>query len=89
MFQVNVEELLNNKFQLMLQETKLLPNIIDKLYYWEYELYIKMLNKYNKEEKEERDKQESDQGGKFNMGGFDPGKMMGNINNSIPKMPKF
>lgn len=89
MFQVNVEDLLTNKFQLMIQDTKVTPNIIDTLYYWEYELYIKLLNKRNKDEKEQHEKQESEQGSKYNFNNFSPSKMMGNVSSSMPKMPKF
>lgn len=89
MFQVGVEDLLANKFQLMVQDTKVTPNIVDTWYYWEYELYIKMLNKRNKDEKETQEKQESEQGSKYNFGNFSPGKMFGNMNSSMPKMPKF
>lgn len=89
MFQVDVEDLLNNKFQLMVQDTHIMTNIIDKWYYWEYEFYIKLLNKRNKDEKEHSDQQESDTSGKYNLGNFNPGKMMGSINSGMPKMPKF
>ena len=48
-----------------------------------------MLNKRNKDEKETQEKQESEQGSKYNFGNFSPGKMFGNMNSSMPKMPKF
>jgi len=85
MFQVNVEDLLVNKFQLMVQDTKVQTDVVDKWYYWEYELYIKMLNRRNKEEKEHNEKEESDTSGKYNFGNFNPSKIAG----SIPKLPKF
>ena len=47
MFQVDITELLTNKFQLMVQETNAQSNVIDSWYYWEYELYIKLLNDKN------------------------------------------
>ena len=85
MFQINVEDLINNKFQLMVQD----PNVVDNWYYWEYEIYIKLLNKRNKDEKEQQEKQEGEQSSKYNFGSMNPSKMMGNMTQSIPKIPKF
>lgn len=83
MFQIDITELLSNKFQLMVQDTKAQSNVIDSWYYWEYELYIKLLNQKNKEEKEQQDKQDKEQGDKYsNMSNFNPNKMMSAYNPS-------
>lgn len=84
MFQVNVEDLITNKFNLSVQDTHYTPTEINNFYYWEYELYIKLLNKKNKDDK---DKSESQENGNSmpNMSNFSPSKLMG----GIPNMPKF
>jgi hypothetical protein len=79
MFQVDITDLINNKFQLMVQDTKVTTNIVDEWSYWEYEMFIKLLNQKNKEEKEEKDKQDGEQN---KMSNFNPSKMMGQYNPS-------
>ena len=86
LFQVDVEELINNKFLMMVQGTGLTLKDINGLYYWEYELYIKLLNKKNKEENDSNNKQQEQQTASMGgMGNFNPSKIMG----SVPKIPKF
>jgi len=83
MFQVDITDLLANKFQLMVQDTDQQSTTIDTWYYWEYEQYIKLLNNKNKEEKEQQDKQDKEQGDKYgNMSSFNPSKMMSSFNPS-------
>jgi len=83
MFQVDITDLLANKFQLMVQDSNQQSTTIDTWYYWEYEQYIKLLNTKNKEEKDQQDKQDKEQkeqsGG---MGNFNPGKLMSGFNPS-------
>lgn len=88
MFQVDVNDLINNKFQLMVQDTRTQTNVIDTWFYWEYELYIKLLNKKNKDDKENSDSQES-KNPTPNMSNFNPSKMLGNLGSGMPKIPKF
>ena len=57
MFQVNVEDLITNKFNLSVQDTHYTPTEINNFYYWEYELYIKLLNKKNKDDKDKNQPQ--------------------------------
>ena len=52
-------------------------NVIDSWYYWEYEQFIKILNKKNKEEQDQKKKQEEEQGSKY--GNFNPSKLMNNF----------
>jgi len=96
MFQVDITDLLTNKFQLMVQDTKVQTTVIDSWYYWEYELYIKLLNDKNKEEKEQQDKQDKEQQEKYgNMSNFNPSKILSNYNpsslggSSSSKFPRF
>ena len=95
-FQVDITDLLMNKFQLMVQDTKAQTNVIDSWYYWEYELYIKLLNQKNKEDKEQQDKQDKEQGAQYgNMSNFNPSKLMSGFNpsnlggSSSSKFPRF
>jgi hypothetical protein len=96
MFQVDITDLLSNKFQLMVQETSSPTNVTDSWYYWEYELYIKLLNDKNKEEKDQQEKQDKEQHEKYGgMSNFNPSKMMSNFNPSnlggsaSSKFPRF
>ena len=96
MFQVDITELLTNKFQLMVQDTSQQSNVIDSWYYWEYELYIKLLNDKNKEEKEQQDKQDKEGNEKYSgMSNFNPSKIMSGFNPSnlggsaASKLPRF
>lgn len=83
MFQVDITDLLTNKFQLMVQDSGAQTNVIDSWYYWEYELYIKLLNDKNKDEKEQQEKQNKEQGDKTGgMSNFNPSKMMSSFNPS-------
>ena len=83
MFQVDIIDLLANKFQLMVQDSSQQSTTIDTWYYWEYEQYIKLLNIKNKEQKEQKDQQDKNQqeqsGG---MSNFNPGKIMNGFNPS-------
>lgn len=83
MFQVDVADLLSNKFQLMSQDTNVQTTTADSWYYWEYEMYIKSLNEKNKQEKEQQEKQDKEQkdnsGG---MNGFNPSKLMSGFNSN-------
>jgi hypothetical protein len=96
MFQVDITDLLTNKFQLMVQDTKAQTTVIDSWYYWEYELYIKLLNEKNKEEKEQQEKQDKEQSERYgNMSNFNPSKLMSGFNPSslggsaASRMPRF
>ena len=96
MFQVDITDLLTNKFQLMVQDTGAQTNVIDSWYYWEYELYIKLLNEKNKDEKEQQEKQDKEQSEKYSgMNNFNPSKMLSGFNPSslggsaASRMPRF
>ena len=77
MFQVDITDLLSNKFQMGVQDTSYNTLVIDSWYYWEYEMYVKLLNEKNKEDKEAKDKQDKEQSEKYgNMSSFNPSKIM-------------
>ena len=91
LFQVDIHELLGNKFQVSIQEMTASTSDIDNWFYWEYEYYIKLLNDKNKDEKDEKEKQDGSQGDMMGkMGNYNPGKMMNqfsssNFKSSIPR----
>lgn len=83
MFQVDVSDLIGNKFQLMIQDTNTTTDVIDTWFYWEYEMFINLLNKKNKDDKEQQEKQNKEQGEKYgNMSNFNPNKIMKQYNPS-------
>jgi hypothetical protein len=58
------------------------PSEIDQMSYWEFEEWIKRLNKRVKEEEEERKRQDAHQKSQmpnFNMSKFNPNSIMNNI----------
>lgn len=95
LFQINIEDLLKNKFEWMVQH-KIPTTVIDIWYYWEFEQYVKLLNDKNKEENEQREKQEKEQSekysnvSKFNPSSYNPSNMMkkfnGGNNLSFPRI---
>ena len=92
LFQVPVKDIIENKFQWLIQH-QLPPYYVDTWYYWEFEIYIKLLNEKNKEENEQREKQEQDQNDKysgFNPSSFNPSSMMPKFNGGNDfSMPRF
>lgn len=81
--------LLKNKFEFFWQK-QIQPSELDRMSYWEFEEYIKMMNDRNKEENDKNKKQQDDQQAQqskympkmpnMNMGNFSPSKY---------KPPKF
>ncbi len=85
LFQINIVDLLKNKFEWMVQH-KIPSTVSDTWYYWEFEQYVKLLNERNKEENDQREKQEKDQGekyssSKFNPSSYNPSSVMKNFSN--------
>jgi len=81
LFQTDYEDLLKNKFQLMLQ-LQCQTTSINTWFYFEYEQYIRLLNEKNKEEQENQEKQNKEQNEKYSSSSFDPSKMMSKYNPS-------
>jgi hypothetical protein len=79
LFQINIEDLLKNKFEWMVQH-KIPTTVTDTWYYWEFEQYVKLLNERNKEENEQHEKQNKDQGEKYSN--FNPSSMAKQYNPS-------
>lgn len=83
LFQVDINDLMENMFQLSMQETKTTMNITKTFYYWEYEIFIKLLNKKNKEQQED-----SNNTNKGQSNNIDPNAFLAKMNTKIPKLPK-
>ena len=82
LFQTPIEDILKNKFQLMIQDTKCPTTVSNTWYYWEYEEYIKLLNEKNKEETEQQKKQQENQSSQMNSSKFNPSSVMKQYNPS-------
>lgn len=90
MFQVDINELMNNKFQLMIQDTNTQTTTTDSWFYWEYEFFIKSLNDKNKSDKEQQDKQDKEQNDKMgDMSSYSPSKMLSGLGASTSSLPRF
>ena len=69
------------------------PSEIDRLQYWEYEVYLEELNILEKRQQEENKKQQEDYSSiknQFSSSTFSQQmKQFQNSNNMMPKMPSF
>lgn len=84
LFHINLENLIFNKVVLCKDPFSLQPSEIDRMYYWEYEYFMKSMNKrINDENKEQQEQYEG-------MGDMNPNRMMKNMQkNATPQMPKM
>lgn len=82
LFQTPIEDILKNKFQLMIQDTKCPTTVSNTWYYWEYEDYIRLLNEKNKEDSEQQKKQQDTQSTQMNSSKFNPSTVMKQFNPS-------
>lgn len=92
LFQVDIKQILDNKFQLSIQDNEYNDFIIDSWWYWQYEYNVNLLNDKNKKDKEKQEEQESQQNNMMgNMGGYNPSKIMKQYSPSNFKssMPRF
>jgi hypothetical protein len=81
LFQTPIEDLLKNKFQMMVQ-LQVPTTVVNTWYYWEYEQYVRLLNEKNKEEMDQQEKQNKEQNEKYSGMSFDPSKYMNKYNPS-------
>ena len=75
MFKINLENLVKTKIYIS-KEFHIQPSEIDKLPYYEYEMYLEQMNLIAKQQEEYESMKSS----------MNPSKMMNN-NNMTPKMP--
>ena len=92
LFRVDPMELISIKAQLS-KAFSLAPSEIDKMAFWEFELFVKEMERLTKEEQEQQKKEFDKSGAKDVMKMTKPGymqKMMQNQSNSMmPKMPNM
>lgn len=81
LFQTSIEDILKNKFQLMVQ-LRVPTSVVNTWYYWEYEEFIKLLNEKNKEENEQQKKQQDEQSSAMGSSSFNPSSVMKQYNPS-------
>jgi len=88
LFQIHLTTLIKNKFEFLWQKS-IGPSEIDKMSYWEFEEYIKIMNERNKQENDRnKNQQEQQQEQQNNMMGNMP-KMPNTNNFKPPSMPNF
>lgn len=83
MFKINLENLVKTKIYIS-KEFHIQPSEIDKLPYYEYEMYLEQMNLIAKQQEEENKKQQEEY--ESMKSSMNPSKMMNN-NNMTPKMP--
>lgn len=65
------------------------PSEIDRMSFWEFELYIGELEKLVKEENKQNEEQMNNSGARDAMKMAKPGAMQNMMSNSMPKMPNM
>jgi hypothetical protein len=88
LFQIHLTTLIKNKFEFLWQKS-IAPSEIDRMSYWEFEEYIKIMNERNEEENKKQkaqneQQQEQQQGMMSNMP-----KMPNMSNFKPPSLPKM
>ena len=86
MFRINLENLIKNKIYIA-REYHIQPSEIDKIPFYEYEIYLEQMNLIAKKQEEENRKQQEEYEGMRSS--MNPAKMMSGMKNgmSMPKMP--
>ena len=91
LFRVDATDLISIKAQLS-KAFSIQPSEIDKMAFWEFELFVKEMERLTKEEQEQQKKEFDKSGAKDAMKMAKPGymqKMMQNQANMMPKMPNM
>ena len=81
LFKIDLVGLVSNKAVLCKDPFCLQPSEIDKMRYWEYELFMDAINKRLKEENKQNEEQQK------KYGDMNPKSMMSQAQKSMPKMP--
>lgn len=86
MFRINLENLIKNKIYIA-REYHIQPSEIDKIPFYEYEIYLEQMNLIAKKQEEENKKQQEEYEGMRSS--MNPAKMMNGMKSgmSMPKMP--
>lgn len=86
MFRIDPADLISAKAQLS-KEFSIAPSEVDRMPFWEFELYIKSLERLAKEERDQQEDQLKRSGAKDAMNMANPGKIQKMM--SQPKMPNI
>ena len=81
LFKVDLVGLITNKAILCKDPFSIQPSEVDKMRYWEYELFMDAINKRIKEENKQNEEQQK------KYGNMNPKSMMNQAHKGIPKMP--
>ena len=86
MFRINLENLIKNKIYIA-REYHIQPSEIDKIPFYEYEIYLEQMNLIAKKQEEENKKQQEEYEGMRSS--MNPAKMMSDMKSgmSMPTMP--
>ena len=88
LFMVDPMDLISIKAQLC-KAFSIQPSEIDKMAFWEFELFTKELERLVKDENEQQKSEMDKSGVKNAMKMTKPGAMQNMMKNSMPKMPDF
>lgn len=85
LYRINLENLVKNKIYIS-KEYHIQPSEVDKMQFFEYEIYLEQMNLIAKQQEEEQKKQQEKYGDI--QSAMNPSKMMNNMNRNM-KMPSF
>ena len=88
LFAVNPLDLISVKAQLC-KAFRIQPSEIDRMPFWEFELFTKELERLVKEENDQQKSEFDKSGARDAMKMTQPGAMQRMMSNSMPKMPDF
>lgn len=91
LFSVNIFDIISVKAQLS-KEFSIQPSELDKMPFWEFEMYLKELERLTKEENDRQKAEYDRSGAKDAMKMTKPGamdKMMSNTMSKMPQMPNM
>lgn len=89
LFVINLIALLKNKVSLS-KNFNIAPSELDRMYYWEYEYLLEIVNDNIKRENEQNEKEQAKYGNMNPRSMMrDAGRYMPSHNSGIPKVPSF
>lgn len=88
LFSIDVLQLIKVKASLS-KQFRLQPSEIDRMAFWEYEYYLKIMNDLVKEENDQQEREMDKYNVREHMNAAKPGNMSKMLRQSQPKMPTF
>ena len=86
LYRINLENLVKTKIHIS-KEYHIQPSEIDKLPFYEYEIYLEQINLIAKQQEEENRRQQEEYDSMRSS--MNPSKMMNNSMGAAPKMPNI